>query len=71
MTNVGQFDSMTGMTRIELENWITLKQAVELTNQNRKFIQRKANADLIRTIKYWGLNHCLYSIEDVRKFIKK
>ena len=56
---------------INTDHWITLKQAVELTGQNARFIQRKQLQGLIDGLDVWGLNHRLYSKEQVLIFIKK
>ena len=59
------------MVKINTKDYITLAQAVKLTGQNARYIQRKNLKGLIQSLDVWGLNHRLYLKKDVRKFIKK
>lgn len=59
------------MTNINTEEWVTLKQAVEITGQNTRFIQRKYAEHKINGLDCWGLNHRVYERRQVEKFIKE
>lgn len=61
----------TFMTTIETENWVTLAQAVEITGQKPRYIQRKQLSGLIDALDVWGTNHRKYSRKHVEQFKKR
>lgn len=56
---------------INTKDWVTLKQAVKITGQNSRFIQRKQLQGFISGLDVWGLNHRLYSKKHIKQFIKE